>query len=535
MRHLSRPLQLASAGLAILFALAPASGSSGSASLVAQTSTSGSWTVYHGDPAGTGVAAFVSQVNTSAPVWTSPKLDGQIYGEPLAASGQVYVATENDTVYDLSSSNGAVKWSMHVGNPVPSRLLPCGDITPMVGITGTPVIDPSRDEIFVVADTLKNGGPSHVLFGLNITDGAIELTQSVDPPGSVPSALLQRTGLALDAGQVVFGMGGNYGDCASYRGRVIAVDEAGGTPRYFTVDAATGDSQGAIWMGGAAPVIDAGGDIWVSAGNGSVYSASQPYDDSDSALELSSSLALMQYFAPSTWPQNNARDLDMSTAPALLSDGQVVLAGKSRIAYLLNGSHLGGIGGQEGSLASVCNEDVDGGMAYVGTTIYLPCLSGTVAINASGTNSLHLLWRSNVGGGPPIVAAGSVWTIGQNGVMYALDPSTGQVQRTVSVGEQANHFPTPSVGDGLLLAPSADQVMAFSAASAPATTAPSSTTSSSTPTSSTAVPAHSGPVRRSGGGLPAAAVGAIFLGSIVVIGAAAWLTRRQRKVGHPHR
>jgi hypothetical protein len=77
--------------------------------------------------------------------------------------------------------------------------------------------------------------------------------------------------------------------------------------------------------------------------------------------------------------------------------------------------------------------------------------------------------------------------------------------------------------------------MAFSAASAPATTTPSSTTSSSTPTSSTAVPAHSGPVRRSGGGLPAAAVGAIFLGSIVVIGAAAWLTRRQRKVGHPHR
>ena len=65
-------------------------------------------------------------------------------------------------------------------------------------------------------------------------------------------------------------MGGNYGDCAAYRGLVIAVPETGGTPKMFTVDAAADESQGAIWMGGAAPVVDSGGDIWVSAGNGSV-------------------------------------------------------------------------------------------------------------------------------------------------------------------------------------------------------------------------------------------------------------------------
>ena len=118
---------------------------------------------------------------------------------------------------------------------------------------------------------------------------AIELTQDVDPPGADPAALLQRTGLTLDAGQVVFGMGGNYGDCSSYRGRVVAVREGGGTPTYFTVDAAAGESQGAIWMGGAAPAVDGSGNIWVSVGNGSVYSASRAYDDSDSALELSSS------------------------------------------------------------------------------------------------------------------------------------------------------------------------------------------------------------------------------------------------------
>ena len=67
------------------------------------------------------------------------------------------------------------------------------------------------------------------------------MSQDVDPPGADTAALLQRTGLTLDAGQVVFGFGGNYGDCASYRGRVAAVPETGGTPKYFTVDAAPGE------------------------------------------------------------------------------------------------------------------------------------------------------------------------------------------------------------------------------------------------------------------------------------------------------
>ena len=73
--------------------------------------------------------------------WTSPVLDGQVYGEPLEATGRVYVATENDTIYALAANTGAVLWSTHVGTPVPSGDLPCGNISPTVGITGTPVID----------------------------------------------------------------------------------------------------------------------------------------------------------------------------------------------------------------------------------------------------------------------------------------------------------------------------------------------------------------------------------------------------------
>ena len=97
-----------------------------------------------------------------------------------------------------------------------------------------------------------------------------------------------------------------------------------------------------------------------------MYSSSHAYDDSDSVLELSPSLTLLQYFAPSSWATDNAHDLDMSTAPALLADGQVVGAGKARIVYLLNGSSLGGIGGQQASLRDACGDDIDGGVAVRG-------------------------------------------------------------------------------------------------------------------------------------------------------------------------
>jgi outer membrane protein assembly factor BamB len=487
------------------------------------------WTVYHGNLAGTGVASSVASVTTSAPRWTSPVLDGQLYGEPLVFGDRVFVGTEDNTVYGLSATTGAVIWSTHLGAPVPASSLPCGDITPDVGITGTPVIDPTRSEIFVVADELIKGVSTHTLVGLSTTSGNVELTQDVDPPGANPAALLQRTGLTLADGQVVFGMGGNDGDCSTYRGRVVAENEAGGAPSYFTVDAAAGQSQGAVWMGGAAPAVDASGNIWVGVGNGSVSSASQPYDNSDSVLELSPSLKLLQFFAPSTWPQNNADDLDMSIAPALLSDGQVVLAGKSRIVYLLNGSDLGGIGGQEASLPSGCTDDIDGGTAVVGTTVFLPCVSGIVAVQATQSPAaLTLLWNSRTGGGPPVVAAGLVWTIGQNGLLYGLDPSTGKVSQKASVGVPANHFPTPGVGDGLLVVAGATKLVAFATASATTstTTSPSTTSTSGSPHRSvTSTRPHSG-------GIAPGVVAGIVAVVVVLLAGIGWGTRRRRR-GRP--
>ncbi len=483
-----------------------------------------SWSVYHGDPAGSGVAATVTSVDLSSPAWTSPGLDGQLYGEPLVSDGRVYVATENDTVYALSPTTGAVQWSTHLGTPVPSGSLPCGDISPTVGITGTPVVDQTRAELFVVADEVVNGAPTHQLVGLSTATGKIELDQNVDPAGSTPAALLQRTGLTLSSGHVVFGYGGNFGDCSTYHGWVMSVPETGGVAATFEVDSAGGDSQGAVWMGGAAPVLGSDGNIWVTAGNGSVTSSGEAYDDSDSVLELSPSLTLEQYFAPSSWASDNARDLDFSTGVALLGDGQVVAASKSRTVFLLNGSSLGGIGGEQAQLGDACSTVMDGGLAVEGSTVYLPCLSGPIAVQTTDSPAgLRLLWSSSVGGGPPIVAGGLVWTIGSNGVLYGLSPTSGAVQEQAAIGAPANHFPTPSVGAGLLLAPSAERVVAFKAASSGP--APAPTTTASRP--STSVPPTTVPAPQPAGQNPWI-VAAAVAGGIAVLAVLTALVRRRR-------
>ena len=102
----------------------------------------------------------------------------------------------------------------------------------------------------------------------------------------------------------------------------------------------------------------------------------------------------------------------------------------------------------------------------------MPCLGGIIAVKAGNSPpALHLLWNSGAGGGPPIIAGGLVWTIAQNGKLYGLDPATGKTRQQAAIGIPANHFPTPGIGAGLLLAPSARAVVAFRTSAAGAITA----------------------------------------------------------------
>ncbi len=422
--------------------------------------SSSKWTVYHENPIGAGVYRGTIGLSHVHQAWQSPVLTGQLYGEPLVSGKYVFLATTADVVYALNAADGSVAWSTTVGTPVPSGSLPCGDISPTVGIVGTPVIDPGRHEIFAVADEQSGGSPSHHLVGLDTTSGKLLLDQVVDPPGTTPAAQLQRTGLNLDSGSVVFGLGGNAGDCSTYNGWVISVPEGGGEARRFEADA--GASEGAVWMGGAAPVVDGAKNVWVATGNGSTTSG-DPLNG-DSVLKLSPAMERLDFFTPASWGSDNAADLDLgSTVPALLSGGHVVQAGKSPSVYVLKRRNLGGIGGAQTSVSGLCGTTFDGGSAFVGSTVYLPCRKGTISATVSKSGVLTVNWKASVSSaGPPIVAGGLVWVIDQSGHLDSLDPSTGAITQQLSIGSPANHFPTASVGDGLLLAPAANAVVAFS-------------------------------------------------------------------------
>ena len=144
----------------------------GGATASAATAGDSSWTVYHQAPAGTGVdtsAAAVDHLEPGMVVAHTRRSDlwgaAGFWRTGLRGDGERHgvCAGLGDRRHRLV---------MHLGTPVPSGSLPCGDISPTVGITGTPVVDPTRSEIFVVADELQNGNPAHVLVGLDTAFGS---------------------------------------------------------------------------------------------------------------------------------------------------------------------------------------------------------------------------------------------------------------------------------------------------------------------------------------------------------------------------
>lgn len=420
------------------------------------------WTTYHHDAGRSGIDPDSTSPVSPRRVWqTSPPLDGLAWSQPLVYGSRVYVATENDTVYALDAATGAIVWQKHLATPVPAGQLPCGDITPVVGITSTPVIDPSTGRIFAVADTWNGSSAQHELFGLNLADGspAPGLPTVVDPPGSTPLDQLQRVSLALDAGKVIIGYGGNSGDCGSYHGWLVAVPESGGSLQTFEVDPNT--NQGAIWAAGNAPAIDSSGNIWTSTGNGS----SSSFGYQESVIKLDPNLNVLDYWAPSNWSALDSSDTDLgSSMPLLLPGALVFQIGKAGVGYLLSASSLGGTGGPPLYQASVCSGSYGGGIYYTGV-IYVACSNGVHAVSLNTTAHTFTPvsgWTVNSSAtGPPIFAGGLVWSAGTgNGVLYGLDPRTGTTRFSANLGT-FEHFTSPSAAGGRLFIANGDQVTAF--------------------------------------------------------------------------
>ena len=142
----------------------------------------------------------------------SYQVDGDIYAQPLylpqvampdkSVRNIVFVATEHDSVYafDADGRRSAPLWHVtFLGagvTAVPARDVDCPLITPEIGITPTPVIDPATGTLYVLArtkerqDLLKGGvlkGDRYVqrLHALAITTGKEKLGGPVEIKASV--------------------------------------------------------------------------------------------------------------------------------------------------------------------------------------------------------------------------------------------------------------------------------------------------------------------------------------------------------------
>ena len=423
------------------------------------------WTTYGGSTAR--ASADTSEPARSTPpseAWTSPRLDGAVYGEPLVFGGQVMVATENDTVYALSADSGDVVWSRHLGTAVPSSALPCGDITPEVGVTSTMVVDPTSHTLFV-ADAAWNGASvTHALYAIDLADHAVSWERRLDRPGWVAADQLQRAGLALDGGEVLVGFGGNYGDCGTYHGWVVGVPESGsGALAAYRVPAA---NEGAVWSP-PGPAVDPAGDVFVSTGNGGAH-AGEAFDHGDAVIELSPSLSELQYWAPGNWAQLNAEDQDLgSTSPVLVGSGELFQVGKGGTGYLLHTASLGAVGGPAPTVR-LCNSR--GATAYDAalSALYVVCPDGgtidEVTLGAGGTLGRGWTWSGPGGGvGSPTLARGVLWVADPaTSTLDGIDPFSGSTRWSVPLRTGAlAHFAGVSAGEGLLVVAGEAGVEAF--------------------------------------------------------------------------
>ena len=138
---------------------------------------------FHGDKSRSGhfvVPALSSEKARSLRLDRSfdAKVAGPLYAQPLlwrpssSDSGTLLVATENNFIQALDATTGKELWRRKVGPAVFRGSLPCGNIDPL-GITGTPVIDPSTQAIYFDAAVELSGSIHHQVFGLSLKDGTV--------------------------------------------------------------------------------------------------------------------------------------------------------------------------------------------------------------------------------------------------------------------------------------------------------------------------------------------------------------------------
>jgi hypothetical protein len=342
----------------------------------------------------------------------STPVDGFVYAQPLYKTGVnistgpsagihnvVYVATEHDSVYALDGASGQVLWNTSFLNPsggvtsVPSPDVH-GVIQPEIGITSTPVIDPTTNTLYAMAYTKEVVGTTsnyvYRLHALDIRTGqeqfggpllvadtaydgtnftfvsgpAVNGTGGGSAAGKVPfNAVreLQRPGLTLVNGQV-YAAFGSHNDLNPTHGWLLGFRAVSGTLQLTAAFNTTPNgSLGSIWQSGAKVAADSSGFLYFETGNGtfdstlnsSHFPSKGDYGDSFLKLAVDSSsspshqningwgLKVVDYFTPFNQQALAAADADLGSGAPLVLPGS---AGSSSHPNLLIG------GGKDGTL-----------------------------------------------------------------------------------------------------------------------------------------------------------------------------------------
>jgi hypothetical protein len=402
----------ATAGTHTVTATSVANSANTATASVAVTDLAGVFT-HHNDVARDGVNAQEYGLSpSSVSVTTFGKLfscavDGATYTQPLwvpslniggGIHNVIFVATQHDTVFafDADASPCVQYWqgsgtlgevnlldTLHGGTagetPVPWDNLGCqcgiGDIYPEVGVTSTPVIDPTTNTMYLVS-TSQNGTTFYQrLHALDLATGSEKFSAPVGVAASVPgngdgstggmvsfSAQMenQRPSLALAGGVVYIGWS-SHEDASPWHGWLIGYSASNVQQQTAIFNASPNGGAAGIWASGGAPAVDTDGNIYVSTGNGlfDANNSTMPDNDyGDSVLKLipasgttanGENLNLVDWFTPDNQSYLSNNDIDLGSGdPILLPDqtsGPVlhlaVAIGKQGIVYLIDRDNMG--------------------------------------------------------------------------------------------------------------------------------------------------------------------------------------------------
>jgi hypothetical protein len=388
-------------------------------------------------------------------------LNGNIYAQPLywrpqgTRVGLVIVATESNTVYALNEFTGAAVWQRQLAASVPLSELHCGNIDPM-GITGTPVIDPVAQVLYLDALTKTGNGPRHLVYALSLTDGSVlpnwplDVEAQLTTSGGTFSSLVQgeRSALLFFNSSLYVNYGGDAGDCGTYFGTVVQIDPSSVA---ITNNWQTRARGGGIWAQGG--ISGDGQSLYVTTGN--TFGAST-WLDGEAIIRLRPGLAhsnrTTDYFAPANWQDLDGTDKDLGGTEALPIDiysggawiRRVIAFGKDGNAYLADRANLGGIGGQIAVAAVSRNairtapavyETQSATMVAFTNVHSVQCSPNSITMLNVSASAVSFAWCTTFnGGGAPILTTTDgaanpiVWVVGAEGdnLLHGFNALNGQ-------------------------------------------------------------------------------------------------------------